>query len=175
MKKIIVVLVFSLASPYALSADYGTISTDGTVSTDDNVSMGRLSYKKTMSHPQYIAGGVTSIFTIGGIGHAIQGRWLESGWIFTAGTVALVGGFFTLPFIFIYWDRYDTPTNLLISYGTLSLALLGLRIWEIISAWNPPSHYKIVKAPKFQLTPLYIARYKDTSTAGLGLSFKYRF
>ena len=146
---------------------------------------------------------MVSVIAPFGIGHAIQGRWLESGWIFTAGELAIIGAFATTMIFDLlpplkkvvlppgakskpgdfhadgpdgptYYRRVFTTAHYLV-FGTFFLAVLGLRIWEIVSAWNPPSHYRIVKAPKCQVSPMYIARYKDTSTAGLGFSFTYRF
>ena len=41
----------------------------------------------TVSKTNYYAGGALSILPGFGIGHAVQGRWREKGWIFTAGEV----------------------------------------------------------------------------------------
>ena len=50
---------------------------------------------KTVSQSKYIGGGIASIFLGWGIGHAIQGRYKDRGWIFTAGgaliTIGVIG------------------------------------------------------------------------------------
>src|SRR5262245_39925319 len=45
---------------------------------------------EALSTPRYVAGGLVGSFYGFGIGHAIQGRWLEGGWKYTAGD-ALAG------------------------------------------------------------------------------------
>ena len=42
----------------------------------------------TMSQGQYVGGGIASIFLPFGIGQAIQGRYKETGWIFTVSELA---------------------------------------------------------------------------------------
>ena len=173
-------LAFSLASPYALSADHKKASTEKMGSGGDEASFSQI---KTISQAQYIAGGVMSIVAPFGIGQAIQGRWLESGWIFTlSGTLigsGVLSQFFTSSggLIAPLWTKFvvedeDLARATLIG---LSLASMAFYIWGIADAWRLPSRYKVVKAPKFQVSPLYIASYKERSTAGLGLSFKYKF
>ena len=39
-----------------------------------------------ISQTRYIIGGILGTYPIGlGVGHAVQGRWSQMGWIFTAG------------------------------------------------------------------------------------------
>ena len=143
----------------------------GGVNLSDSVS-----HTKTMTNAQYIAGGVVSIFASFGIGQAIQGRWSESGWIFTVGQAIVVGGIVTTSVVLV--DSITSKkfsTGALVGYGLFGLAGFALWIWELVDTWSLPSHYKIAQEPKFQVSPIYTAHYRDMNTGGLGLSFKYNF
>ena len=146
-----------------------------------------------ISNGQYMAGGMLSIFTGWGIGHAVQGRWLEKGWIFTAGGILLNGGLFY--FLYSAFDDIsnvakaateeqavdenslkseveDSVVNLAAGVIVFSIASLGLKVWEIADAWMLPSHYKVSKSP-FELSPLYSMN--SQGQADFGLSLKYKF
>ena len=134
---------------------------------------------KSITNGQYIGGGVTSILLGYGIGHAIQGRYMERGWIFTASELVAIGGYITSVVFFVTEasDVYRTGnTGGVKAFGGVSLAFLvaltGLRVWEIVDAWMLPSHYKIVKESPFQLTPL---AYYNQKNMNLGLSLQYKF
>lgn len=103
-------------------------------------------HAKTKVAPgQYYAGGAVSIFVGFGIGHAIQGRYGEMGWIFTVteiGSAGLMGGGYgwmiaNLP-SGVEWK--DAKTSDLHKGGlalmlTGSILLAGFRIWEIVDVW----------------------------------------
>ena len=141
---------------------------------------------KTMLNGQYVGGGVVSLFVGYGIGHAIQGRYMERGWIFTASELGVLAVFMsTLIYSLkdVISDDYQPNDN--IEYVTYImdhaakplplislLAFVGVRIWEVVDVWNLPSDYKIVKESPFQLSPLYVY---NRNNLDLGLSLKYRF
>lgn len=81
----------------------------------------------------YVAGGLITLFVPFGIGQAVQGRWAERGWIFTAGELGSIG-------MMIYGiprcvDE-DRGCGFMVA-GILGLA--GFRIWEMIDAWVAPA------------------------------------
>ena len=137
---------------------------------------------KTIPQDQYFAGGAASFVLGFGIGHAIQGRWKERGWIFTATEIALVLAvnyfsnrertkslvWITLPNAFTNFSisaSNDIPTLLSL------LALGGIYIWEKIDIFLLPSHYKIVKRSPFQIKPL--AFYDKQFHYGLSLNYQF--
>ena len=125
---------------------------------------------KSMTQNQYIAGGVLGALPGFGIGHAIQGRWLEKGWIFTGLTV----GFFPLAlasFFYVISTNHTLDANLVFVPFYL-FGLTGLKLWEIIDVWSLPSDYKIVKSQKLSISPLYSYN-SQSSSYGLSLSYKW--
>ena len=132
---------------------------------------------KTISQGRYIGGGVASIFLGWGIGHAVQGRYSERGWIFTAGgalsAIGVIGLFSSLT-----KSALENPENTSLSgadYAFMGALIVGagIRIWEMIDAWFLPSHYKIVKESSFQIKPL--AFYDPSNKFHYGLSLNYKF
>ena len=129
---------------------------------------------KSLSNGQYIGGGVASIFLGAGIGHAIQGRWMEKGWIFTVGGLVTGIGYVASSTLFAV-KSYETKT---LDKGTGGVALafllahLGLRVWELIDVWMLPSNYTVVKESPFQIKPL---AFYDQENLNLGLSLNYTF
>ncbi|MDE0092418.1 MAG: hypothetical protein OXN83_03930 [Oligoflexia bacterium] len=146
---------------------------------------------KTIPQDQYFAGGAASFVLGFGIGHAIQGRWKERGWIFTAAEIALVLAvtyFFdqamkknsflrdATPSVFLV-PSSDVLSNQVITTHTdipslLSLlAFAGISVWEKIDIFLLPSHYKIVKRSSFQIKPL--AFYDKHFHYGLSLNYQF--
>ena len=125
---------------------------------------------KRITQDQYIAGGLLGTLSGFGIGHAIQGRWLEKGWIFTGLTLGLP--FAVVPFTptrrGIKKDIIDLDKLLLIA----TFAFLGLKVWEAVDVWSPPSDYKIVQETKLIISPLY-SYSPQSSSYGLSLSYKW--
>lgn len=97
-----------------------------------------------ISTARYVTGGILGTYPIGfGVGHAIQGRWTQGGWIFTAGEVGavamIVAGLSSC--IDNSFDECSGGESSLIVMG--ALGFVGLRIWEIIDVWAvPPGHNK---------------------------------
>jgi hypothetical protein len=110
-----------------------------------SLSMGVFAGKPEISSGSYYAGGAVGTLIGYGIGHAIQGRYKEMGWIFTvgegAGLIVLSGG--------LAWMVNSVPENTKwknsklsdSSKGSIALAaigtavLVGFRIWEIVDVW----------------------------------------
>ncbi len=101
--------------------------------------------KETISRDQYVWGGTVGTILGFGIGHAIQGRYKEKGWIFTltegigAGTIAS-GIIWTL---FSYKESSKTGDASVgdvmpfVGLGLLGATIiLGFRIWEIVDLWS---------------------------------------
>ena len=100
----------------------------------------------TISQGRYIGGGVASIFLGFGIGHAVQGRWKDGGWIHTAlqsGVfVAYIGALVYTAKSFVEAGdaktlSADTKTGLGITGGII-LVLMGSRIWEMVDTMDTP-------------------------------------
>lgn len=136
-----------------------------------------------ITHERYVGGAVASIFLGFGIGQAIQGRYKESGWIFTVaelGALGLIGGA-----MFMVKDIYAIPrmtaTQLSGELGFAGLALAGLgavawagfRAWEVMDTWVIPVQQDRVAADilrdsqqKLAFSPVLAPNY-----AGIALQF----
>ena len=163
-----------------------------------NFSHSDLSYT-SISKPQYFVGSAVPLAVpifgvlLGGyniptfgIGHAIQGRYMSRGWIFTAGELFSlgVGVYFILSLSRNLGDTMsfsqfldfphavNTDTELAVSGMIISaFSLLGFMIWEAIDVWLLPSHIKVSNSP-FELSPALMA---SGFERGFGLSLKYKF
>jgi hypothetical protein len=106
-----------------------------------------------ISDTSYIVGGVLGTYPIGfGIGHVIQGRWSEQGWIFTAGEAASLGAILAGVSGCIRDSDFDTDHcsgfNSTLIIGGL-LGFVGFRVWEIVDVWaTPPSQNRKYKELK---------------------------
>lgn len=94
-----------------------------------------------ISQSRYIIGGVLGTYPIGfGLGHAVQGRWTQGGWIFTAGEVAslaaVVGGVAGCIDNSFSSDKCSGLESTLIVTGVVGF--VGFRIWEIVDVWAAP-------------------------------------
>jgi len=135
----------------------------------------------------YVGGGLTATFFGFGIGQAIQGRWDDTGWIFTLGEGGSVA-------LMVYgwakaWDCSDTYGNddqrcqdrgVTLFFGGL-LALSGFRIWEIVDAWvAPPRHNARVRELRARIgyptypkvTPMPVPT-RDGDGGVAGVSFRF--
>lgn len=114
-----------------------------------------------ISTTRYVLGGVLGTYPLGlglGIGHAIQGRYTDKGWIFTVGELAsvavLAAGIEDCAFSEYRDDDCDGS-------GLIFLGLfgyVGFRIWEIIDVWSaPPEHnqkYREIKSRVGAVQPI---------------------
>lgn len=96
-----------------------------------------------ITRTRYVVGGILGTYPLGlGIGHAVQGRYTEKGWIFTVGELASIAAL-AAGLGNCTWSSYDND-NCENSGGLIFLGLfgyVGFRIWEIIDVWAaPPEH-----------------------------------
>jgi hypothetical protein len=132
---------------------------------------------------RYVIGGIVGTYPGLGIGHAIQGRWMSKGWIFTAGelvsaTVAMSG--LTKCLVEAFGQQSCNSS-------TATVGILGLvifRVWEIVDVWkggyDQMDNYKFLKqkvdntqnsnSPK---ASLFILPILSPKSAGLGLSYTF--
>ena len=143
---------------------------------------------------RYITGGILAYGVGFGVGHAVQGRWSDQGWIYTVGEsaslIAIMYGLTQLAdgrnnFDGTYQDDYqeNQRDRRGRNYALAGIVgLVGFRIWEVVDAWAaPPFHNRKVRALKRQLglappeLGFYLAPPQNPSAsggvAGLSLSF----
>lgn len=127
------------------------------------------------------AGGVALNWLFGfGVGHAVQGRWGERGWIFTLGELGSVAAIvYGVTRICTGCDDRQNDDALTLVFGGL-LAYAGFHIWSIAdAAIGPARHNDRVRALKLRLgIPVharvvpYVNRTRDGGgVAGLGFRF----
>jgi hypothetical protein len=95
-----------------------------------------------ISDGQKTGGGVTALLVGFGMGQAIQGRWLERGWIFTVGDIAATAAMVAGPIVAFSYDCNAACMHrgeALILGG--SLLSLGLRIWQTTDAFVIPARH----------------------------------
>jgi len=153
----------------------------------------------TIGTGRAIVGGVVASVYGFGIGHSVQGRWLDMGWVFTLGEVAsftaIIYGIAQINSCESYYtgDVYvdtcehgnhgnDRAAGYLV--GGL-LAFGGFRVWEIIDAWvGPKRHNAKVRAVRRKVDPsydqqndggygFYLKPNHDTGGGMAGLSLKF--
>lgn len=103
--------------------------------------------RRDINKSRYVVGGIVESAYGFGIGHIVQGRWLEKGWVFTLGEVSAVAvavyGFRELhrsawcrtgEFGTECGDRTYAHTLMLSGLVTY----MGFRIWGAIDAWATP-------------------------------------
>ncbi len=101
---------------------------------------------KHVSRGVYIGGGVLGVLIGFGIGHAVQSRWMRTGWIYTVlqvGVFAVLGlqapgQVFGLLNAEVWSPRGFRDVLAL----TASLIFLTSRLWEIVDVWVLPDSYK---------------------------------
>lgn len=98
--------------------------------------------------PAHIIGGALGTFVGLGLGHAVQGRWDDKGWIFTVGEIAS----FSLILIALGDCGFESNCEDEAQTAWFGLiALVGFRIWETFDVWlAPPSHNRDVRAARMK-------------------------
>jgi hypothetical protein len=138
-----------------------------------------------ISDLEYLGGGAASILWGFGIGHAIQGRWHDTGWMFSLGEPLALGVLFVGLASAISCDSSVSSCSnnrgeALLIAGALGFG--GLRIWEVVDAFVvPPGDNQRVRALHMQLgdrapqygrlTPFVAPRGDGGGVAGLTLHF----
>lgn len=89
---------------------------------------------------RYVVGGILGTWPLGlGIGHAIQGRYTDKGWIFTVGELGSIAVMASGMGDCWDGDGYRTCNGGAIVLG--AVAFVGFKIWEIVDLWaGPPEH-----------------------------------
>ena len=95
-----------------------------------------------ISDGQKTGGGVAARVVGFGVGQAIQGRWLERGWIFTAGDLAATAMMVAGPILAFSYDCNAACMHRgeALALGG-SLLALGLRIWQASDAFVVPARH----------------------------------
>lgn len=92
---------------------------------------------------QVVAGGLVGTFFGFGLGHAVQGRFSDRGWIFLLGEGASVASVMTFALTCVDGLESRTCDN---NAGFLVAGLVGIvvfRVWEIVDVWGGPSGYNL--------------------------------
>jgi hypothetical protein len=101
----------------------------------------KLLEKGEYSDGQIVGGGLLGTFFGFGLGHAVQGRFREKGWIFLAGEA--VGGYFWMWSLFQCVTESidgDDDCNESMLVGSMVLVAV-VRIWEIVDVWAYPARH----------------------------------
>lgn len=137
-----------------------------------------------ISNAKYVIGGILGTYPIGlGLGHAVQGRWDQTGWIFTAGELSSIG--VLLVGVLSCDDDNSTCSDLstaLIVTGVIGY--IGFRLWEIGDVWVAPfSHNRKVRELKDYINKTSAPTVKSSLNLvpvinpkmgqGLGLTFTF--
>ncbi|MEZ4363748.1 MAG: hypothetical protein R3B48_26455 [Kofleriaceae bacterium] len=136
-----------------------------------------------LSTGRYVTGGVISSMYGFGIGHIIQGRWAERGWIFTVGET--VGAALLISGVEDYvssWSVDHAPTERQHRHANRKIVgglftLLGFRVVEIVDAWaTPPKRNARVRALRRRVglagvSPFVAPSYDGGGTAGVVARF----
>ena len=135
-----------------------------------------------VSDGQLIGGGLASLFLSFGIGQAIEGRWGDTGWIFTLGEPAAVA---VVVYGALQLATCDTPRGgTCNNTGGTALAvgmigLVGLRIWEIVDAFTGPgrqnARFQAVQAKLGIPAPFYASPYIVPASGGAVAGLSLRF
>lgn len=133
-----------------------------------------------ISTASYVIGGILGTYPIGlGVGHAIQGRFKDQGWIFLTGELvslaAVIGGVScTRPSAPSGYSYTECSLNTL---GTLGIAgFIGFRIWEIVDVWAAPPEinrrYRDLKSrvAAYEISP---ALFATRDGAGFGMELRF--
>jgi hypothetical protein len=132
---------------------------------------------------QFIGGGLASLFVGFGVGQAVEGRWHDTGWIFTLGEPLAFG-------VMIYGlgqslDCFETSTNSCRNAGAGALVagaigLVGLRLWEVIDAFVGPGRQnarwtalqqRMGNPVPFAVRPFVVPSGDGGAVAGVSLRF----
>ena len=132
-----------------------------------------------VSDGQMIGGGLASLFLSFGIGQAIEGRWSDTGWIFTLGEPVAFGVMLYGVLSGLTCDRACSGSDgAVLAVG--AIGFFGLRIWEIVDAFVGPGRQNArLQAVQLKLgvqVPFYVRPYivptgDGGAVAGLSLRF----
>lgn len=125
----------------------------------------------------YIIGGAVGTFLGWGIGHAVQGRYSDQGWIFTLGEgvslVALVAAVNSC----LNRDWWNDDCNGEATLATIGFfSYVGFRIWEIVDLWaTPGSHNNRYYQLKALTEPRRVSFIATPTKSGAFAGLQFRF
>jgi hypothetical protein len=91
---------------------------------------------------EHIGGAFLALFLGFGSGQAVQGRWTETGWIFTVGEAASIAAIVVGVNSEVedcFDEQCDDDNGALIAVGVIGL--IGLHVWEIVDSIAGPSSH----------------------------------
>jgi hypothetical protein len=118
-----------------------------------------------ISGDRHVLGVVVSVIPGLGLGHVVQRRWKERGWIFTLGEFAAFG------LIAVSSSESDLNLDLTAAMAIVGWGgFLGLRVWEVTDAVRGPGiHNRRVREVRFRTSRSTIADRVDIFVAPLVL------
>ncbi len=133
----------------------------------------------------HIGGGAASLLFGFGLGQAIQGRWSETGWIFTVGetvaVVALFAGIGSQIDDCAFEDSCNSDDGETLIVGGM-IGFVVLHVWEVVDAFaGPASHNRKLRELRtrlgyppvyYGLTP-FVAPPRDGAGGVAGVSFRF--
>ena len=132
---------------------------------------------KRISQSRYVAGGLIGTFLPFdfGLAHAVQGRYLDRGWIFTVTEAVGYAGFASS----LYWimtTENSTWTSVsLYLVSSFVLSLLCLKVFKTQDIWNIPSSYKTARRDPSPSLPSHKEWKTKLARGGPSLSVSFRF
>ena len=116
----------------------------------------------TITRDQYVNGGLIGTLLGLGLGHAVQGRYSKTGWVFTL----------TEPIFYLLMvGNVESGTD-----ATLNTVLfLAWRIYGIIDVWTLPSSHKIAERKNYHIAPMYFVSKENPDKPSYGLSLGLRW
>ena len=133
----------------------------------------------------HIGGGLISLLFGFGVGQAVQGRYGDTGWIFTVGELGS-GALMIYGMTRVFGDCFESDARCESSGGVTAilvgaLALTGFRVWEVVDAFaGPASHnrrYKDIQLRVNGYAPprwgIYSARSMDRQATVTGLELRF--
>lgn len=189
MRTLMILLAVSLAGKAAqaqapgltMSFDPGPPPTPMTAADEDVLETGEI------GPGRWALGAGVSAYVGFGLGQTVQGRWRDTGWIFTVGeSVSLTAFFLTVPALFTAEDCYEhchrsnENRAAQIAVGSL-LAYAAFRVWDFGDALVGPAFHNrryreaVARHPEMTqmaLRPFIVPSGRGSGgVAGLSLSF----
>jgi hypothetical protein len=153
----------------ALNASAKTDSTvDGLGSPND---------KKLLSTSEYVTGGILGIFPGFGLGHVVQGRYREKGYLYTLAPVAAFGAIVITEASFCGLNGGNSTC--VDNISTIGIAtFVGLKIWEVYDVWVVPGYavgnlenQKTLNKQKAAIVPYFLPLSGRQVIAGITFGF----
>ena len=165
---------FALSNSESLSNHYLSYTNTPANSLSANDEYSNEMHIKTISQGRYIGGGAAGTLLGFGIGHAIQGRWKERGWIHTTLQSASL-------FVFIALRFYETGLipviNQNIDYKPIMigiiLSFIGSKIWETTDVWILPVSIKIISQQHNFHNSSPLQQYKTKKPYSVALQWRF--